>query len=263
MITASIRRPYRDAVTASTIPELLSAVLACDPARPLVTFYDDATGERIELSVTSFDNWVAKTANLLRDGRGAEPDEDISIALPTHWLGCVWLCAAWACGLRVSLGPARIASADHVVCGPGRLDSLSGPDAQRTVAVSLRPLGGRFAEPLPAGVTDYAEEVLGYGDTFSGYLPGGPETAALLTPEGTFNQRELLAEGRAAASRLGLGAAGRLLTDANPAAERGLCCPLLAPLVVGGSLVLVRNLDPEQTASRVSQERVSVRMLSS
>ena len=86
-------------MTASTIPALLSALLGCDPARPLVTFYDDATGERIELSVRSFENWVAKTANLLRDGRGAEPDDDISIVLPTHWLGCVWLCAAWACGL--------------------------------------------------------------------------------------------------------------------------------------------------------------------
>src|SRR5690606_31992912 len=33
-------------------------------ARPLITFYDDATGERIELSGVTTANWVAKTANL-------------------------------------------------------------------------------------------------------------------------------------------------------------------------------------------------------
>ncbi|MET7438012.1 TIGR03089 family protein, partial [Streptomyces sp. NPDC005568] len=28
---------------------MLRSALAADPARPLVTFYDDATGERVEL----------------------------------------------------------------------------------------------------------------------------------------------------------------------------------------------------------------------
>ncbi|NDU76176.1 TIGR03089 family protein, partial [Actinomadura sp. DSM 109109] len=41
---------------------------AGDPSRPLVTFYDDAAGERVELSARTFDNWVAKTANFLVDG---------------------------------------------------------------------------------------------------------------------------------------------------------------------------------------------------
>jgi uncharacterized protein (TIGR03089 family) len=259
-MTASIGRPYRDAVTASTIPELLKALLGSDPARPLLTFYDDATGERIELSVTSFDNWVAKTANLLRDGLGIEPEDDVAILLPTHWLGCVWLCAAWACGLRVSLGPDRSADAALVVRGPGQLDG-AGTDATLTVAVSLRPLGAAFSGPLPAGVTDYTAEVLGYGDRFTADLPEGPETPALLTAHGSLSQRELLDRALAAAGRVGLGPGGRLLTDANPASEQGLCW-LLAPLVVRGSLVLVRHLDPQQTPARVSQERVSVRLLS-
>ncbi len=248
-------------MTASTIPELLKALLASDPARPLLTFYDDGTGERIELSVASFDNWVAKTANLLRDGLGTEPEDQVAILLPTHWLGCVWLCAAWACGLRVSLGPDGSADAALVVRGPGQLDGLSGADAARTVGVSLRPLGAAFSEPLPAGVTDYAAEVLGYGDRFTADLPEGPETSALLTTHGSLSQRELLDRAQTAAGRVGLGAAGRLLTASNPASEQGLCW-LLAPLVVGGSLVLVRHLDPRRTPARVSQERVSVQVLS-
>ena len=48
--------------TDRTPADLLRSALAADPGRPLVTFYDDATGERVELSVATFANWVAKTA---------------------------------------------------------------------------------------------------------------------------------------------------------------------------------------------------------
>src|SRR4051812_31192843 len=65
--------------------DLLRRALAAEPSRPLVTFYDDATGERVEFSVKTFDNWVAKTANLLVDGLGAEPGAKVVLALPLHW----------------------------------------------------------------------------------------------------------------------------------------------------------------------------------
>ena len=50
---------------ADTFPALLAELLRTDPGRPLVTFYDDRSGERTELSVTTFANWVAKTSSLL------------------------------------------------------------------------------------------------------------------------------------------------------------------------------------------------------
>ena len=56
----------------TTFPSALAALLRSDPSRPLVTFYDDATGERIELSVTTYANWVAKTAGLAADELDAE-----------------------------------------------------------------------------------------------------------------------------------------------------------------------------------------------
>ncbi|BEL40302.1 hypothetical protein Isolate57625_36570 [Mycobacteroides abscessus subsp. abscessus] len=40
---------------------------------PRITYYDDATGERIELSTVTLANWAAKTANMLRDEFGAAP----------------------------------------------------------------------------------------------------------------------------------------------------------------------------------------------
>ena len=79
--------------------ELLRRALAAEPSRPLVTFYDDATGERVEFSVKTFDNWVAKTANLLVDGLGAEPGGRVALALPAHWQTAVWLYACWSAGL--------------------------------------------------------------------------------------------------------------------------------------------------------------------
>ncbi|MET0997002.1 MAG: TIGR03089 family protein, partial [Mycobacterium sp.] len=64
---------------------LLGPILAADPAGPRVTYYDDATGERIEVSTVTLANWAAKTANLLRDELGAGPGSRIAVLLPAHW----------------------------------------------------------------------------------------------------------------------------------------------------------------------------------
>ena len=50
---------------------VLDPLLRTDPAGPRITYYDDATGERIEVSAVTLANWAAKTANLLRDELGA------------------------------------------------------------------------------------------------------------------------------------------------------------------------------------------------
>ncbi len=84
---------------AATPAELLRRRVADDPSNPLVTFYDDATGERVELSARTFDNWVAKTANFLVDGLGAEPGTRVVLVLPPHWQTAVWLLACWSAGL--------------------------------------------------------------------------------------------------------------------------------------------------------------------
>src|SRR5262245_30746401 len=97
---------------------MLSGLLRSDPGRPLVTFYDDSTGERVELSVATYANWVAKTSSLLVEELDAEPGMVLRVDLPTHWLGPVFLGSAWNVGLSVTWGEA----ADVVVCGPDGLD---------------------------------------------------------------------------------------------------------------------------------------------
>ena len=75
----------------TTFAAVLARLLRGDAGRPLVTFYDHATGERTELSVTTYANWVAKTASLLAEEHDLERGQAIRIDLPTHWLGPVFL----------------------------------------------------------------------------------------------------------------------------------------------------------------------------
>ena len=96
-----------------TFSDLIYQRLKDNPSQPLITAYDDATGERVELSGTTYANWVAKTANLFLEELDLEQGDRIRIDLPAHWLGAVFLGAAWTAGLSVSDGDAEL-----VVGGP-------------------------------------------------------------------------------------------------------------------------------------------------
>ncbi|MBA3251958.1 MAG: TIGR03089 family protein, partial [Geodermatophilaceae bacterium] len=69
----------------SPITALLDRRVAADGAAPLITYYDDDTGERTELSAVTLANWVAKTANLWQDGLDVEPGQRVAVLLPPHW----------------------------------------------------------------------------------------------------------------------------------------------------------------------------------
>ena len=239
----------------STFPALLADQLRRDAARPLVTFYDDATGERIELSVTTYANWVAKTAGLAQDELDVERGGLLLVDLPTHWLGAVWLGAAWTLGLRVTDDRGRADEADLVVCGPDSVEELA-PVAARVpvVALSLRPLGARFDVPLPAGVVDYGAVVLGQPDVFVPMDPPEGDDAAWSGGDGDLSQTELLRSGVP-----GLTDGGRLLTDVNPCSHDGLAT-LVAPLAAGGGTVWVRHPDEGSWPGKHDAERASVEL---
>jgi len=227
-----------------TFSAVLADQLRRDPGRPLVTFYDDATGERVELSVTTYANWVAKTASLAQDELDLTRGDRVRLDLPTHWLGPVWLGAAWALGLTfVTQG-----DADLVVCGPDGVEEYaeSGP---QVVALSLRPLGARFADPLPAGVLDYGAVVLGQPDAFTAYDPPTADDPAW----DATSQADLL--DAAAAAELVLDG-HRLLTDLNPATHAG-AATLLGPLQGGGGTVWVANPDEASWERKRESERAS------
>ena len=236
----------------TTFPRLLDAALRSDPARPLVTFYDDATGERIELSVTTYANWVAKTASLLQDELDVERGATVLVALPTHWLGAVWLGAAWSLGACVTDDASRAGDADVLVCGPDELEGFAAHAGRAAVlALSLRPLGGRFTEALPAGVTDYGAVVLGQPDSFVCYEPPEPSDAAWSDAAGALTQAEV-----SALALEDLAEGGRLLTDVAPTSRAGLAV-LPATLRGGGGAVWVRRPGPDVWSHRAEVERTS------
>jgi hypothetical protein len=88
----------------TTPSDLLAAELARDGARPFITAYDAASA-RVELSVATTANWVAKTAGYLVDEVGLEPGDIVAVEPTLHWLHAVVLLAGWAVGARVDLSP--------------------------------------------------------------------------------------------------------------------------------------------------------------
>ncbi|MEU7259849.1 TIGR03089 family protein [Streptomyces rimosus] len=247
--------------TDRTPADLLRSALAADPSRPLVTFYDDATGERVELSVATFANWVAKTANYLQDDLAAEPGDRLALLLPAHWQTAVWLLACSSVGVVADIG-GDPAAADLVVSGPDALEEARACSGER-VALALRPLGGRFPQP-PEGFADYAAEVPGQGDRFAPYAPVAPGDPALAVDGRELTGAEAVAAALADAAERGLSAGSRLLSGLPYDTWAGLSAGLLAPLAAGGSVVLCRNLDrldADGLAKREESERVTHRAL--
>ncbi|MEB8343232.1 TIGR03089 family protein [Streptomyces endophyticus] len=243
---------------ARTPAALLQAALVADPGRPLVTFYDDATGERVELSVATLANWVAKTANLLQGDLNAEPGDRLALLLPAHWQSAVWLLACSSVGVVADVG-GDPGGADLVVSGPDTLDAARACSGER-IALALRPLGGRFPQP-PEGFLDYAVEVPGQGDRFAPFAPVDADEPALVVAGAERTGAEVVEKAAADATGLGLtGPGSRLLSGLAYDTWQGLAAGLYAPLATGGSVVLCRNLDQLDEAAlakRVESERVT------
>ncbi|WP_027861973.1 TIGR03089 family protein [Marmoricola sp. URHB0036] len=234
-----------------TFPELLAARLSGDPGQPLLTAYDDTTGERTELSVTTYANWVSKTANLLTDELGLDAGDTVLLDLPSHWLVPVFLGAAWSSALSVATDTDVLH--DLVVCGPDSVERHQHADT--VVACALLPFAVRFAEPLPEGVLDYGVLWPGQSDVFVPLTPPTPDTPAWLAAGDARTQAELLEE----ATGAGYAPGARLLTDVHPAADHGVPA-FLGPLLSGGSLVLLRDPRELTWPARLEDERADVQL---
>ena len=249
-MNASLRSPR------ATFPDQLAAALRADPARPLVTFYDDTTGERVELSVTTYANWVAKTASLVQDELDVEAGALVLVDVPTHWMGPVWLGALWSGGQVVTTDRALATEAALVVCGPGGVGEYATlAPAVPVVALSLRPLGAPFTEPLPPGVVDYGAVVLAQPDVFVPAAPPAPGDGAWRDGRGTTDHATLLA----GASSDDVPEEGRLLTDVNPCSGPGLAT-LLSPLLHAGGTVWVAHPDDTRWERRRAEERATAEL---
>lgn len=224
---------------------LLDPILAADPAGPRVTFYDDATGERVEVSALTLANWAAKTANLLRDEFGFEVGGRVSVLLPAHWQTAAALLGIWWAGGEVVIGADD--SADVAMVSGDRLDEA--PEADEVLAFSLDAFG-KAVPDLPLGMTDYATSVRVHGDQFRA---AGSGSAAL---DGR-SVDEVLATARERAGARSWTASDRVMSSESWTTADELVDGLLSVLVVGASLVQVANSDETKTQRRAGTEKVT------
>ena len=230
---------------------ILDPMLRADPVGPRITYYDDATGERIELSAVTLANWAAKTANLLRDELGAGPASRVAILLPAHWQTAAVLFGVWWIGAEAVLGAGP---ADLALCTAERLDeadsslNMTAPGGEVAV-LSLDPFG-RPVPDLPIGVTDYATAVRVHGDQIVPEASPGPALAGRSVDE-------ILADCESSSAARELTSGDRVLSSASWTEPGELVDGLLSILAVGASLVQVANPDPSVLQRRIETEKVT------
>lgn len=222
-------------------------MLRADPVGPRITYYDDATGERIELSAVTLANWAAKTGNLLRDELGAGSGSRVAVLLPTHWQTAAVLFGVWWIGGEVLLGGSW--DADVALCTTARLEEADATGAGEVAVLSLDPFG-RPAADLPVAVTDYATAVRVHGDQIVAEPNPGPALAGRSVDE-------LLADCEISAATRGLASTDRVLSSMSWDRPPGLVDGLLAVLAVGASLVQVANPDPAAQQHRIETEKIT------
>jgi hypothetical protein len=202
-----------------SVPALLATELRHDSARPFLTWYDDATGERIELSIATLANWAAKTANLLVDEHAIEAGDPVRLLPANHWLTVVAALGAWTAGACIDL------DADGDVSVPG--------DAASFIAAVLPQPDALLAPPV------------------------APTTAALRANGREWTAQELATAASNAATGHGVSRGARIMSTLSLDSVDGMDATLLVPLAGGGSVVWSVNADATRLAARAATERVT------
>lgn len=229
---------------------VLDPLLRTDAAAPRITYYDDATAERIELSTATLANWAAKTGNLLRDEFGAGPGSRVAVLLPAHWQTAAVLLGIWWIGAEVLLGGSE--DADVVMCSEDRIaeaGAIAGPAAE-LVVLSLDPFG-RPVDNLPVGVTDYATSVRVHGDQLVAEPRPGPALDG--RPVSV-----VLADARNTAVRQQISSKDRVMSSADWDTYERMTSTVLAVLATGASLVHVNHPDGAALERRRGTEKVTL-----
>jgi uncharacterized protein (TIGR03089 family) len=225
-------------------------MLRADPVGPRITYYDDATGERIELSAVTLANWAAKTGNLLRDELGGGAGSRVAVLLPAHWQTAAVLFGVWWIGAEVVVTDGRKGiAADIALCTADRLEEADATGAGEVAVLSLDAFG-RPVPDLPIGVTDYATAVRVHGDQIVAEQSPGPALAGRSVDE-------VLAACQKDVAAKGLIATDRVLSTTSWETPDDVIDGLLSVLSVGGSLVYVANPDPATLARKTETEKVT------
>jgi uncharacterized protein (TIGR03089 family) len=236
-----------------TPEQAFDALLAADPGRPFVTYYDEATGERSELSAKSLANWVAKTHFLLIDELGLGAGDVALVDLPAHWISVPPLLACCTAGLEIVTSPAR---ATVAFVSPATASRAGGVPDVYAIAPDSAAVG--LGDAVPDGVSDFVTAVRPQPDKWPSVRFGATEDDPLLEHR---TRAETVSWARARAAELGVAEGARLLSTRDWTGPADWCDTLLVPLVTGGSVVFVRNApDDAVIERRLAQERATLRV---
>ena len=240
---------------------ILAEMRSVDSSSPRLVWHGQ--DGRIELSGRVFDNWVAKSSNLLVDELDATDASRVALDLPPHWKSLALAFACWQVGALVLLpedAGAPAAGADIV------LSSRAEPSVEPPgllVCVALGSLAMRWDGPLPRGAVDFAAEVRSHGDVYLGQT--GDDDATLVQAGGrTSGMEDLLGTVTLPTGTTPVGAGStsdeRLTVLLEPGASLGRAlAAALAVWTQGGVLVLVEEGVPV-TDRLLAGERVTDRL---
>src|SRR5581483_8585993 len=119
-----------------------------------------------------------------------------------------------------------------------------------------------FGASPPAGTAGYVTAVRPQADAWGGvHMPATDQDPGVDGAAGRPTRGEVAATAAARAQALGLSAGGRALTTRGWDGAQDWVDTLLAPIAVGGSVVIVRNAPDEPLVERrMAQERATVRI---
>lgn len=238
--------------------DMLSHLLADDPASPRLTVYNEADGTRMDFSAQTTENWASKIANFLREELDLDESSVILCDLPVSWHTAMIALGALAAGISVRFATDD-AAADRAVdraANRAAADTTTDSGAEPAVfftsaekvaeyanhgdvvVVTNDPFGRgleEMGEPVPEGAIDFGPTVRFYGDFYPG--PTRP-LAEIVRP--TSDAQRLLSTG---------------WTDWDSFTRQ-----VLSPLAAGGSAVVVAGMaSTDRLAEIAENEKITAR----
>lgn len=229
--------------------DMLSHLLADDPASPRLTVYNEADGTRMDFSAQTTENWASKVANFLREELDLDDGSVILVDLPVSWQTVMISLGALAAGVTVHFATDTVATADSsdtadaaepVVFFTTTDKASEYANRGDVVVVTTDPFGRgveELGQQVPEGAIDFGPTVRFYGD----FYPGQTRPLAELIESSVEPHAErLLSTG---------------WTDSSSFQRQ-----VLSPLAAGGSAVVVAGMvDTERLAEIAENEKVTAR----
>lgn len=208
-----------------SLSTILPRLVGADPTAPALTYYDDASGERIELSARVLTMWASKAAHWLTEEMLVEPGSAVLLDLPArHWRQIYWAFGVWLVGGEVL---------------------TSDPEHRADVVVTMDGAGSGAGDLIEPERALAPSELTSFPDRFDGFAAAGADDAALDGADHAHLEADMSDPNSPTQAR-------RLMFTDTDAAQT--IRQVVRTLGAGGSVVLVRNEDPALRADRAAAE---------